>query len=81
MFLIFKASRRDLVPSQPSILGVPVTIFPGIRLPGHEANISPRCSGKVQNACSCMSISLSFFMATKGTNLSLRYMCITIDIK
>ena len=55
--------------------------FPPIRLSGHEADISPRCSDKVQNACSCMSIAMSSFKAIIGTYLPLSYVHIHIDIK
>jgi len=58
MFLISKALRPAVGPSQPSILWVSGAPFPRIRLLGHEADILPRCSGKVQNVCSCMSIAL-----------------------
>jgi len=46
------ASRQVLGPTQPPIQWVPWALSPGVKLPVHDVDYSPRSSGEVKNAWS-----------------------------
>jgi hypothetical protein len=56
IFLLFKASRAVLGPTQPHIQCVPGTLSPGAKVASREADNSPPTSAEVNITCIYTSI-------------------------